>query len=352
MKRSPLLVIHRVSGLIAGLFILLLSVSGSLLVFSDEFRMLEAPPLVLRAQAPLIGVDSCFRRVRQAFPRSAILSAELTHSPQQAYVFSIADSLNPDHWQRRTVYLHPQNGTIQLVKAADQGWLYQLKRLHSSFFLGKKGEWWLGVCGLFFLLNLLTGLVIYRRSLVAALLLRRHLSNRKNLHQLVGVYALLFNLLIAFSGTWMQRYVFTASFYQASAYRPAYHSSAPLFFSPDSALREMKKTYPEFTAQVIYFASRKTGSTAVYGSRSGNGFIQSKKLADAVFLDSLGGPARTAFLENLDAGTRFDITNSQLHSGQYGGWILKCIYSLLGLTGGLLSVTGFFMWKRSRSNGP
>jgi uncharacterized iron-regulated membrane protein len=67
-----------------------------------------------------------------------------------------------------------------------------------------------------------------------------------------------------------------------------------------------------------------------------------------IFLDSAGGIAKTRFINEIDAADRYDIINSQLHMGKYGGTGIKIIYFVFGMTGALLSITGFLLWLRRR----
>ena len=116
----------------------------------------------------------------------------------------------------------------------------------------------------------------------------------------------------------------------------------------DSAYSEVKKKHSGFTASVIYFAQSSKSKTAVYGSRSFNAYIHSKKFADVVFLDSTGSIAKTRFINEISADDRYDIINSQLHMGRFGGVGIKIIYFIFGLSGALLSITGFLLWWRRR----
>jgi uncharacterized iron-regulated membrane protein len=154
--------------------------------------------------------------------------------------------------------------------------------------------------------------------------------------------------MIAVTGFWMQRYVFKKEFYAADNYTPVLKTSPPLPFRFDSAYSEVKKHDPGFTAAVIYFAQSNKGKTAVYGSRSSNAYIHSKKFADVIFLDSAGSIAKTRFINEIDAADRYDIINSQLHMGKYGGAGIKIIYFVFGLSGALLSITGFLLWLQRR----
>ena len=86
----------------------------------------------------------------------------------------------------------------------------------------------------------------------------------------------------------------------------------------------------------------------MYGSRSSNAYIHSKKFADVIFLDSAGSISKTRFVNEISADDRYDIINSQLHIGRFGGTCIKIIYFVFGLTGALLSITGFLLWWKRR----
>ncbi len=88
-----------------------------------------------------------------------------------------------------------------------------LSAFHNSFHLKKKGEWLLGFFAVMFFISLITGLILYRKNIVAVLLFKKSAWRKSNLHQLIGTWALLFNLMIAITGFWMQRYVFKKEFY-------------------------------------------------------------------------------------------------------------------------------------------
>jgi uncharacterized iron-regulated membrane protein len=65
-------------------------------------------------------------------------------------------------------------------------------------------------------------------------------------------------------------------------------------------------------------------------------------------LDSAGAIAKTRMIDENSASDKYDIFNSQLHMGRFGGIGIKIIYFVLGLSGGLLSITGFLLWLRRR----
>lgn len=353
MKRNTIFFIHTWAGLLSGLFIVLMSLSGSLLVFHEELDRLQYPSIQVISGKPVLPVDSCYHHIQQLFPKARISHCNLATTIQEPFIFSLYDASYAQGKNTLQVFLHPQTGERIWQRGGNKdpgkNFMAWLSTFHNSFHLKKKGEWLLAVFAIIFLISILSGLYLYRRQLVPVLLFRKWMFHRSNLHQLIGVYALLFNCMIACTGVWMQRYVFKKTFYETGpVYASALKPSPALHFRVDSALHEAGKKHPDFTPYVIYFAGSGGGTTAVYGSRSTNSFIHSRKFADAVFIDSTGALQKTAFVTEILPENRRDIINAQIHYGRYGGWPVKMLYSIFGLSGGMLGITGFLYWRKRK----
>ena len=355
MKKRFIYLIHLTTGLVSGLFILLMSLSGAALVFNDELDMVQQPE-VKSWPFKNISVDSGYHIIQNKFDGAQINNCVLPEKTNSPFSFFIYNSSYAKGTKVMQVFLHPQTGAVLNSRGGSDdvgnNFMSWLSKFHNSFHLGKTGEWLLGFFALVFLLSIITGLILFRKNIVAVLLFKKAVYKRNNLHQLIGVYALLFNLMIAVTGFWMQRYVFKKEFYAADEYVRVLKTSPALPFSFNTAYSSIQKKYPDFTARVIYFAQSNAGKTAVYGSRASNAYIHSKKFADAIFLDSSGGIAKTRFINEISADDRYDVINSQLHMGNFGGAGIKIIYFIFGLTGGLLSITGFLLWWKRRKNLP
>lgn len=354
MKRNLLLSIHSIAGLTGGLFILLLSLSGAALVFHEELDGFQKPgPIIMKQTATSIGIDSSFAIIKNKYPLASISNCEIPANKEKPYSFALYDPSYKNGEKPLQVFLHPKTGEVLSTRGGSDdprhNFMSWLSAFHNSFHLGKKGEWLLGFFSVVFIISILTGIWLYRKNTVAVLSFKRQAYRRKNLHQLIGTWTLIFNLMIAVTGFWMQRYVFKKEFYTADSWVRTLKPSPTQSFSIDHSIGELKNKYPTFTAHQIYFAQSKKGKTAVYGSRSSNAFIHSEKLADVIYLDSTGAVAATGFVDEIDAASRYDIINSQVHFGKYGGWPVKVLYSLFGLLSGILSISGFLLWLKRKS---
>ena len=355
MKKKNLFTIHSVSGLAAGLFILALSLSGALLVFHDSLDALQKPKVGYAAEnKKIISVDSCYHIIQQQYPAAQIGNCKLPDNTSMPVSFFIYDASYKNGMSALEIFIDPYNGAVLGSRGGSDDFKHNfmswLAAFHSSFHAGKTGEWLLGFFAAVFLLSILTGIFLYRKNILATILFKRSVWKKNNLHQIMGTWALLFNLLIGVTGFWMQRYVFKKEFYQTNDWVNTIHPSPKLFFNFDSSYQVVQKAHPDFTCYVIYFAQTKKGKTAIYGSNSTNAYIHSKKFADVICLDSTGSASKTRFINEISADDRYDIINSQLHMARYGGAGIKIVYALFGLSSAILSITGFLLWlKRRRS---
>lgn len=357
MKKQRLITLHSTTGLIAGIFILALSFSGALLMFHDQIDNFQKP-LIEESQLSqkTLSVDSCYKIVQHKYPHAVISSCNLPENEAATFSFSLYDSSYLQGTKAMQLFIHPKSGFILKSRGGSEdvqhNFMSWLAAFHSSFHAGKTGEWLLGFFAIIFFISIVTGIILYRKNILAVLTFKSAIWKKNNLHQIIGVWALLFNLMICITGFWMQRYVFKKSFYQSYDWVNTIKASPALSFSFDSAYTQLKNTHSDFTGYVIYFAQSKSGKTNIYGSNSTNAFIHSKKFADVITLDSAGGVFKTRLVNENSAADYYDIVNSQLHMGKYGGWPIKIIYSFFGLSSGILSITGFLLWRKrkKRSN--
>ncbi len=351
MYRKILLKLHAAAGLLAGFIMLLISLSGSLLVFHDELDGLQKPKAQF-INAPMLLPGGCYAIMQQQYPHAEISSCQLPVYNNNLYSFFIYDSLYNSGKSAQEIFLHPNTGAVLGKRGGSDDWrnnfMGWLSKFHNSFNAGKTGEWLMGFFALVFLLSIVTGIFLYRKNIVAVILFKKAVWQKNNLHQLIGTWALLFNLLMGITGFWMQRYVFKKDFYTVSTWAKTFKASQPLTFNADEAVTKIKLQYPNFTPAVIYFAQNTHAKTAVYGNNSTNAFIHAKKFADVIALDSSGAIAKTRLINENTTADYYDIVNSQLHMGKFGGKPVKIIYGVLGITTALLSITGFLLWRKRK----
>ena len=155
MQNQRLISFHSVTGLIAGIFILLLSLSGTVLVFHNEIDAFQQPMAGLtKTPQKNLTVDSCYNIVKQQYPHAMISSCNLPENEARFFSFTIYDSSYMKGTKALQLFVHPTTGRIENARGGSEdirhnfmGWL---AAFHSSFNAGKTGEWLLGIFAILF----------------------------------------------------------------------------------------------------------------------------------------------------------------------------------------------------------
>ena len=244
--------------------------------------------------------------------------------------------------------------------------LYQLHyRLH---YLPTQDAYWLvGLCSMFMLVSLITGVIIHKRILRDFFSFRpgRSVLSWREGHTALGVFALPFHLVITYSGLvllmstympWVHDRIYDfdevaqdeffittpridipAAAGVAMTLLPAAQLLADPGAPPTRLVSYTVRNPNDSHARIIVARERTDAQTGtsqrVYDGSDG------RYLADAV-------PARSAAQQTRD-------TLTGLHKGLFAGPLVRALYVLSGLMGSALIATGVVLWtvKRSQSLG-
>jgi uncharacterized iron-regulated membrane protein len=378
---------HLWLGLLSGLVVFLVGLTGALYVFEREIKELYlrsytrvSPP----GAAHRLPVSALHQRgtaavvaavgTRQAPDNSWIV---LSARRDRAALYS-AYWATPRAWYE--VYLDPYRGDVLTVR--DQYWdpLNVVLRLHRSLLLPEEvGRWIVGIAVLVCVVMLITGLVLWcpRRpgDLREAGALRQRLSIRwrgrrprmtYDLHRVLGFYAFLATLIIAVTGlVWSFRWVDRAVYWVATgggtpAEPPAPRSTKPDARDPvaphpaDHALAAVAREFPDAVRYELIFPSKADGALQACANPEETTYYR----IDCLWFDQHSGHRVNAELYlDKNAGEMLRAMNYDIHVGQIlglPGRVLACAASLIVAS---LPVTGVLMWwgrggKRTRLRRP
>jgi uncharacterized iron-regulated membrane protein len=353
-----LFTLHSWFGLLTGVFLLLLGLSGSVLVFRHELDHLANRQLLTVSptgpSVPPGTLARCYQTIVRRYPRlDGIAWLNPDAGPTDAYNFRLY--LNDERlftYDLGLISFDPYTGAIlREGKSADftPSFIEWLLQFHFSFQLGVPGAALTAVFGLTMLVSLLTGAIIYRKMIGNVLLFKARV-NRKNwrtissdLHRIVGVWSLLFNVLIFFTGFWMNLFAFKGKSWQTETVptRPNTLMSIPADSLYHKALQQMPDLQPTY----VYLPTQPERKFRVNGPLINQWVLWGT--GNMVNLDQQTGQVTLVRrLSELPVGERLEATFFPLHVGNYGGWPVKFLYVLIGLSPGLLSIIGFLLWWR------
>ena len=375
---------HLWLGLVSGLCMFVVGLTGALAVFAPEIDWLVIEPLRVKAEAgaPRLDLETIVAKAQAAYPEARVGSLNVSTSPSFAHVAALAVRQGNRN-QRIDVYVNPYTGAIQGERIVGTGYfssVYQfLRQTHVRLLMGLWGRVFVGVLGVSLVLSCITGLYIYRGWIKKLFTLRLGggWGNRPpwaEVHKFVGVWSLLFNVLIGITGAvlgienlvnqinskWVRPAaaaktpdpVADAARAKTAELSKPVGPSLPL----NALLAKAKETYPDLTPRVITMPPRPGGPLGIRGEVPGFLIAQSHvRTTNSITLNS----SNAAVINQADGRTHTGWRRAYwmidpLHFGYFGGLPTKIIWFVLGLTPSVLALTGTWMWwkRRARATAP
>jgi len=337
-----LLKYHSYSGLISGLFLLVIGITGAVLAFSEEIDEAVFQEYSVKAPGEKLALDKAIKNVQAEFPQ---WETRIVHFDKgQSILFNLR---LPD--ARRFVFVHPETGQIIANINANTTITKWLLKLHYSFFAGVFGRILVFVVGILVLLSLLTGIVLYRKVIIKTLLFKVKIKQRRSrnfysaLHRYIGVWALMLNLVLVITGIFLAYKVAKSGLQTPEPPRPP-----NLAISVEQSLMQIKTQYPEFMPTYIRLPKNESSAITVNGVFHSDPFYLSQYYNKFLIDANTGIIISVSRISDAPFVTRLDSMISPLHFGQYGGFPIKLLYCIIGLSGPFLSVTGFIIWKKKK----
>ena len=206
LLRKAVFQVHLWSGIGFGLYLLVVSVTGSIVVYSNElYRAATRAPIVVASSGPRLNDDELKAAVTHIYPGYTVVSIGAGQKPDQAVSVTLSRNRG-----RKDRLFNPYTGSdlgdsvpisIHLVS--------RLLELHDDLLAGPTGRSVNGFGAVMLIVLALTGIVVWwpgiknwRRSLV----LRRSVGWRRftwDLHSVIGFWLFAFILLFGLSGVYL-----------------------------------------------------------------------------------------------------------------------------------------------------
>ena len=347
--------IHLYGGLVLGGVLIVISVSGSALVFKDTLDRWLRPDLLRVAPGEeRVSLDRMIDAARAAHPEATPRLLEMPVDEAAPATVWLAEG-------NRHVYVDPYRGTVLGTRGPDEGVMNTLSQLHIELLAGETGLVLVGSVGLLLVLLTATGLVLWWPRRVRALwtalrITWRHGALRFNydLHRAGGFYTTLFILLTALTGSAFAFYPTTQQLISTVTASDPWPPAPPTVEAPADSTRNL--------ARIDYEAGLQTALDRLPGSEVSFVYVPQSPTAPLtvrlrtppewhpngrsfVYLH----PTETTALRVDDArtapgGAQLLQTFYPLHVGAVGGIVVKWLYVLLGLAPAVLSMTGTIIW--------
>jgi len=334
---------HLWTGLILGLALVVVAVSGAVLVFRPSLeRTLDPQRFIVPAGATRLSADDLVARAKAAHPGVEFESVRYFGDPTAPFLAYFAD--------KNYVHLNPYTGDVLGTRARygeGFGWvegLHKYLRLEPGVGESVNGSMSLVFCGL-----ILTGVVLWwpasRRALKAGLTLNRKLSGRPwnlNLHKALGIYAATVLLISTITGAPIALDWLKAALYPLTGTEKVLPPAAPAAPKGDAAVgfeplvRQLAGLMPG--AQETYIALPKKGVVSAYAIAAGAPHPMARSYV--YFESATGRVLRSQPYAEAPRGFRLYYWMMALHTGVTGGWTVRIILLFGTLAVPVLAYTG------------
>jgi len=340
-------------GLIAGLLLLVIGLSGSALVFRDELQ-LAATPQSLRVEptGSRRSLDSLLAAVNQSLPDHDITGWLMRREPH------IADLMYARKHGARDVSVltvNPFNGQIlggpQDPGGTLTGWLLEL---HYTLFAGHFGVFVAGLMALLLCLLGLTGLWLYRDFWGRFFTLRWRSSARiffSDIHKMVGISSVAFNLVLGFTGAWWNLSHALGHLVEGD------HEDEPppgryrfsVHLSLDTLAARSGEILPGFRPGYVSLPDGPEPGIVFYGRVASRNPLRSD-YGSSVTFDAQSGKAQSSN-DIRTAGIWAQLSDMfyPLHFGNFAGLPVKILWCMGGMAPGVLAISGFVIWWKRGS---
>jgi uncharacterized iron-regulated membrane protein len=344
--------IHSWLGLIAGLGLLLIGITGSVLVFRNDVQALVNPKLLRVEPTPpgRLGHDRLLAAVVEKLPGYEVTGWQIQREPgfaDLAYVIRHGTH----EWKMVTVDPFTAEVLAGPMETSDTfvGWLLEF---HYTFLGDHLG---MLIAGLFAVLLCalgLTGVWLYRDFWRNFFTLRWRKSARifcSDLHKMVGISSVAFNLILGFTGAYWNLPHAVEHLIEGE---PECVVSGRLYggaVSLDRMIAEAGTEITGFQANYISLPWAEGTDITLWGRVPSRSPLRSDYGSTVVFDAQTGAVKSSSDIRNAGAWAQIADTFYPLHFGNFGGLPVKLLWCLLGLSPGVLAVSGTVIWwQRNR----
>ena len=356
LSRRLWLKIHLYLGLTAGAVLMLLGITGSILVFSDDIDRALNPRLAASVQqrsGPKPSLDEVFSSVEKHAGSPAYVLELPVEEGAPYLAFVSRPNAGPE-----PVAVHVNSDTAEVVASRQWGTSFVsfARRFHTEF-LVEGGHWFVGACGLLALISAGTGLYLWwprggawRRALKFH---RPRYAAAMNfeLHRICGFYLFIVLFVVSLSGIYLAvPEPFDAALSETASLSHGEHDIQSA--SPPPGAQRLTLTAVAGVLDRYSPGSRLTGFDVPADDNGAfTAYYRDPREPNSAFgrssirVDQYSGKVLYA-RPYPELATTDKVLSMQflLHNGEIAGTLGRWLVFVCGLLPALLFVTGFYLW--------
>jgi uncharacterized iron-regulated membrane protein len=344
--------LHSWLGLIAGLGLLVIGLTGSALVFRAELEAIFSRDLTRVSPTPAgrLPLDTLLAEAQRALPEYEVGGWMIGKEP--GWSDRIYATPFGGH-EAKTATMDPSTGRLLTQPLGDRetltGWLLDL---HYALLAGHTGMFFAGLLAATLCFLGVSGLWLYRGFWRSFFTLRWGRSARiffSDTHKMIGISSVAFNLVLGFTGAYWnlthvigdlieghkEEIVTTRRFYAGS-------------LSLDAMIGEAAQKLPGFRTGFVALPSAEDPDITLWGHAESQGILRSEYSSSVIFDGQTGAFKSVSNIREAGLWAQVVDAFAPLHYGTFGGLPVKILWSLGGLAPGALAVSGFLIWWTRR----
>ncbi|WP_183869715.1 PepSY domain-containing protein [Pedobacter cryoconitis] len=362
--------IHLWLGLITGLVVLIVSITGCLFVFQKEISdLIHQETFFVKPPSSTVTLpySTLLKKAEQALGKDHPVNFSTTYKDtEHAWEFMTYKAGDPkaltyfgsiDYYE--SVFINPYTGAVTGLHDYKYDFFNIVKFIHWSLLLNDTyGQNIVGYSTLIFVFMLITGMIMWwpkkwsKTNINKSFKVKWKAGFKRvvyDLHNVSGFYAMLITLVLALTGM-----VFAFKWFQTTVYVVASGSTTPpevkqvkskpapaVLYPVDIAFNKAKVLLPASDRINVSPAAGAEGVIYIYGIKGKETYYH----ADALQFDQYSG--KLLYRKNYEeqnAGEKLVGMNYDIHVGAILGLPGKIIAFIASLVAASLPVTGFMIW--------
>lgn len=366
--RKTLFKIHSWVALIAIIPLIVISITGSVLVFKSEIDGLLMPNshFVVKALPERLPIDKLIAKTERTYPNYIVASWEIFNDDTADRVYLI--KRGTEQWAK--LHLNQYTGDILSEPVGTSHYFTDwFLELHYTFLLndfknlpGQTGT----VLGFFFAVFLLvlgiSGLIIYRKFWRRLFSVRWRATLQivlSDIHKMTGVLGSPIIIILAITGGYFNWAVWYHEVIEHA--QEEHYVLTNSLYSHDISLQQIlddsKKQISTFNGTFLVLPLEPDENITLFGEVSTTNPLASE-YANTITYSKLTGE-HMANWDIREVGIGWQVIDSfrKLHFGYFAGLVSKVLWAVIGLSPVWLAGTGFYLWltrrarkKQSRQN--
>ncbi|MDM1369819.1 PepSY-associated TM helix domain-containing protein [Myroides marinus] len=376
-----LLWLHKWLGLITGIVVVIVSLTGCIYVFHDDLKKVIYPDnfyindYTIEVEREPLSFSSlqniAQKAVGQEYPINRV---DLYPAKDRTWVFR-ALKTNKEafgYWNELTYYkrifMNPYTGEVQKVENTDKEFFYIVLQLHRNLMLGSKyGGWIVGGSTVLFIIITITGLVLwwpkkwkgkaFRRSFIFDFKVKWKRINY-DIHNILGMYSFILAIIIGLTGVMFAfpKFRLATEITLNRVDDKKFEVMEPVAF--DSVPQVSTNTLDN----AIYYALNNFGQADMMSIRLSKDVSEPHSIQirlekdktskfEWIYFDKTTGgiTSRTDHTyQSLALGSKVSSLNFDLHVGTIWGYPTKIMAFLGSLICASLPITGFIIWYNKK----